>query len=86
MKVYVKFFSDKGILRRNESASWFKNGYFKFLHRLTLGLGSFLQWILIPHCGYLKQMNVKTSTYISSKQAERAVEPHRQCSWTHSYQ
>ena len=24
------------------------------LHKLTLGLGSFPQRILIPHCGYLK--------------------------------
>ena len=43
MKMWVEFWSVKGILGGNESASWFKEWCIGLLYKLTSGLGSFTQ-------------------------------------------
>ena len=57
---------DEGTLGGNKSVSWFKGRYGKLLHKFTSGFGSFSQWTLIPHWGYLKKANIRMSGYIST--------------------
>jgi len=49
--------------------------YDGLLYKLTLGSGSFAQWILIPHWGYLGKTNIAMSSHISSEQVVHTVKP-----------
>ena len=49
----------KGTLGKNRSASWFKGKRVESPHKLISGSGSFSQWILIPHWGYLGEVNIR---------------------------
>lgn len=72
-KAYVNDWFDKGILgRKNGSAGWFKGRYTRFPHKLISGLGSFSQWTLIPHWGYLRR---RISGYRAPSLASRQCVP-----------
>jgi len=68
-----------------KSASWSDGRQVESIHKLTSGLGSFSQRILIPHWGCLKNVNIRTSSHISSEPVVRTVRPRQCCSWARSY-